>query len=496
MPSFNSIPSTLRVPFVAVEFDASKAQQGPALLAYKAVLIGQKLAAGSAAADTLVRVTTVDQVIAYAGRGSMLHRQALAWFASNKTTELWLGVLADDAAGVAATGTIVVTGPATAAGTIALYLGGERLTVGVNSGNSATVIAAAIAAAINANADLPVTAAVGGVGSEHIVTITFRHKGLVGNTYNVRHSFRDGEALPAGVALAITAVGSVVAGTTAPALTNLIAAMADLWFQILAHPYTDATSLAAIEAELASRFGPLRSMDGLAITSMAGNFAAHTTLGGARNSPHSIIVAQPGAIPLTPPMEFAAEVAAVVAIAGAADPARPFQTLALTRAIAPAETDQWSLDERNLFLFDGIATTRRAPGGVVQLERMITTYQTSPSGADDTAYLDATTILTLMYLRYSFRVRMLAKYPRHKLANDGTLFGSGQAVITPKLGKAEAITWFREMEELGLVEGFDQFKRDLDCVRSVSDPNRLEFLLPPDLINGLIVVAAKLEFRL
>lgn len=490
--SFNSIPSNLRVPFVAVEFDATKAQQGPALLAYKAILIGQKLAAGSAVADTLVKVTGVDQVIALAGRGSMLHRQALAWFAANRSTEAWLGVLADDAGGVAATGTIVVAGPAGADGTIALYLGGERITVGVNSGDASTAIATAISDAINENLDLPVTASV----NLSTVTLTFRHKGLVGNTYDVRHSFRDGEALPTGVTLTITAVGSVVAGTTNPSLTNLIAAMTDIWFQIWSHPYTDATSLTAIEAELASRFGPMRSTDGLAITSMSGTHSAHTTLGGGRNSQHSVIVAQPGAAPLTPPMEFAAEVAALVALYGAADPARPFQTLAMTRAIAPAETDQWSLDERNLFLFDGIATTKRAAGGVVQLERVITTYQTGPGGGEDTAYLDATTMLTLLYLRYSFRVRMQARYPRHKLANDSTRLGSGQAVITPKLGKAEAITWFREMEELGLVEKFDDFKRDLVVERSVSDPNRLEFLLPPDLINQLLVTAAQIQFRL
>ncbi len=490
--SFNSVSPTLRVPFVAVEFDASKAQQGPAILAYKAIIIGQKLAGGSAAANSLVKVTSVDQVIALAGRGSMLHRQALAWFAVNKSTEAWIGVLADDAGGVAATGTIVITGPATAAGTIVLYLGGERITVGVNSGDTATAIGTAMAAAINANADLPVTAgAVTGT-----VTLTFRHKGLVGNTYDVRHSFRDGESLPAGVALVITTLGGVVAGTVNPTLTSLIAAMADLWFQIWTHPYTDATSLTAIETELATRFGPMRSQDGLAITSMSGSFSTHTSLGSGRNSPHSVIVSQPGPNPLMPPMEFAAEVAGVVAIAGAADPARPFQTLALPRTIAVAETDQWSLDERNLFLFDGIATTKRVAGGVVQLERLITTYQTSPAGADDTAYLDATTLLTLMYLRYSFRVRMQSRYPRHKLANDGTRFGAGQAVITPKLGKGEAIAWFREMEELGLVEGFDQFKRDLICERNTSNPNRLDFLLPPDLINQLIVVGAKIEFRL
>lgn len=490
--SFNSIPTTLRVPFVAVEFDASRAQQGPSLLAYRAVLIGQKTSAGAATADTLVRVTSVDQAIVAGGRGSILHRQAIGWFASNRSTELWLGVLADNGAGVAATGTIVVAGPATAAGTISLYLGGERVTVGVNNGDASTAIATNIAAAINAQLDLPVTAGV--VSST--VTLTFRHKGLAGNTYDVRHSFNAGESLPLGVGLTITAMGGVVAGTTNPTLTNLLAAMADLWFHVWGHPYTDATSLTAIETELATRFGPLRSQDGIAITSMSGNFSAHTTLGGSRNSPHSVIVAQPGASPLTPPMEFAAEVAGLVAFHGAADPARPFQTLAMSRALAPSETDQWSTEERNLFLFDGISTTKRVAGGGVQLERIITTYQTSPAGADDTAYLDATTVLTLLYLRYSFRVRMQLRYPRHKLASDGTTFGSGQAVITPKIGKAEALGWFREMEGLGLVEGFDQFKRDLTCERNLSNPNRLDFLLPPDLINQLIVTAAQVQFRL
>ncbi len=490
--SFDNIPTTLRVPFVAAEFNASRAQQGPALLAYKGLLIGQKTAAGTATADSFVRVTSVDQAITYGGRGSILHRQALGWFASNRSTELWLGVLADDGAGVAATGTIVVSGPATADGTIALYLGGERITVGVTSGQASTTIATNIEAAIDEALDLPVTA---GVASS-TVTLTYRHKGLVGNTYDIRHSFRDGEALPAGVGLTIIALGGVVAGTTAPSLTNLFAAMADLWFMIWSHPYTDATNLPAIETELATRFGPLRSQDGVAITSVSGSFSTLTTLGDARNSQHSVIVAQPGASPLTPPMEFAAEVAGLVALHGAADPARPFQTLAMTRALAPAETDQWSVEARNLFLYDGIATTRRADGGVVQLERIITTYQTSPSGADDTAYLDATTLLTLLYLRYDWRRRIQTKYSRHKLANDGTRFASGQAIMTPLLGKGEALGWFREMELLGLVEGFDQFKRDLICERNASDPNRLDWLLSPDLINQLIVGAAQIQFRL
>lgn len=486
--SFNSVPSNLRLPFVTAEFDPSKASQGPALLAFRALLIGQKLASGSQAANTIAKITNPDQLVALAGRGSMLHRMALAWFGVNTTTELWVGFLADNGAGVAASGTITFTAAATAAGTVCLYLGGERITVGVNAGDAVATMATATAAAINAKTDLPVTAS----PSAGVVTVTFRHKGAVGNSYDMRLNYRDGEALPAGVAVTIVAMAS---GATNPTLTSLIAALGDTWFQVIAHPYTDATSLTAIENELESRAGAPRMIEGLAITSASGSHATLTSLGGGRNGKYSTIQGQPGPTPLTPPMEFAAETAALAALYGNQDPARPFQTLAYKRALPPPDSALFTNSERNLQLFDGIATSK-VVGGVVQMERLITTYQTNSAGSDDVAYLDATTILTLMYLRYSWRARIASKYPRHKLADDGARFGPGQAVMTRKLGKAEALAWFRDMEELGLVEGYDQFKQDLVVERNATDRNRLDWLLPPDLINQLVVSAAKIQFRL
>lgn len=493
--SFNEIPGNLRVPFVAAEFNSSQASQGPGLMSYRALLIGQKTVDGTAAANSLHRVTSPADVITLAGRGSMLHRMAIAWFASNRVTETWIGVLEDDDGGAEAEGTITVSDAnlsipnAAESGTIALYLGGVRVAVGVTEGDTAEEIATAIAAAINEEEDLPVTAAVVGA----VVTVTHRHKGEVGNAYDIRHSFRDREGLPEGVALAIV---EPTGGSGNPDLDDLIAALGDVWYHVWAHPYTDATSLGAIETELASRFGPMRMIDGVAIASAAGSLGTLAALGNGRNSQHSVIVAQAGENPLTPPEEFAAETAAIVAIHGNIDPARPFQTLAYRHAIAPAEADLFTLEERNQLLFDGIASSRDSGGGVVQVDRLITTYQTNGAGAEDDAYLDLTTLLNLMYQRFSFRARMQTRYPRHKLADDGTRFGSGQAVITPKLGKAEALAWFRQMEELGLVEGFEQFKRDLVVERNGSDPNRLDFLLPPDLINQLVVSAASIQFRL
>ena len=83
-----------------------------------------------------------------------------------------------------------------------------------------------------------------------------------------------------------------------------------------------------------------------------------------------------------------------------------------------------------------------------------------------------------------------------RITGNGTRYGIGQAVVTPNVMKAEAIAKFREWEELGLVENIDDFKANLIAERNASDPNRLDVLLPPDLVNQLRIVANKIQFRL
>src|SRR3546814_3740184 len=102
---------------------------------------------------------------------------------ANDTTETWAFPLADLPAGTAATGTLTVTGAATASGTIVLYIGGQRITVGVTSGDAAAAVATAIVAAITAAADLPVAA----VALLGVVTLTAKHKGVAGNEIGRAH---------------------------------------------------------------------------------------------------------------------------------------------------------------------------------------------------------------------------------------------------------------------------------------------------------------------
>jgi phage tail sheath gpL-like len=117
-------------------------------------------------------------------------------------------------------------------------------------------------------------------------------------------------------------------------------------------------------------------------------------------------------------------------------------------------------------------------------------------GNTDDAYTDVTTLATLAKILRNQRQAITSKYPRHKLANDGTRFGVGQAIVTPKTIKAELVAQYRQDEFVGLVEDAQNFKANLIVERDPNDPNRLNVLYPPDLVNQLRVFAVLAQFRL
>lgn len=483
MLSFNAIPVGIRTPGQFIEFDHSRAVQGLPAIAHKILVIGQKLPAGAVAANTVTRVFSAAEAEAAFGRGSLLAGMVAALKVANRYTETFAIALDDLVAGVTAAGKFTFTGAATAAGTLNLYLGGTRVQVGITAGMTPTQAATAAAAAINANTALPVSA----LATLGVVDITFRHKGETGNSFDLRANYGFGEATPAGLVVAVTAMA---AGAGNPDVASVVAAIGDDQYHTVVVPYTDAANLTKIEAELSRRWGPMVQKEGQAFAAAAGTVSALTTLGNTRNSQHLTIVAS-GKSP-SPPWIWAAVAAAVDAFEP--DPARPRQTLELPGCLAPAESDRPTREERNTLLHEGISTTIVDAGGTVRIERLITTWQVATNGNADTSYLDIETLRTVAYLRTSVRVRIADRFPRHKLANDGTLFAPGQAIATPSLIRAELLHLFREWESAGLAEDFAQFKAELIVERNAIDPSRVDALIPPNTVNQLRVFAAQIQF--
>lgn len=482
MVAFNSIPVAFRLPGANVEFDTSRANQGLALQTYKILVLAQKLSTGNAPAGEAIRITSEFAAVQAAGQGSMAHGMFRALFANNTFTEAYLLPLDDPSGGAKATGTISVSGSPTAAGTLFVYVSGRRIQVGVQSTSTPTTIASAIAQGINADASGYVTASASGSD----VTVTARHSGVLGNEINLRINYNQGETTPPGISVSINPMAG---GSGVVDLDAVWPALGDEWYNAIATPFTDAAALTSLEAELEDRFGGLRQIDGVAYAAHSGNLTAVSTFGASRNSPHLSVQHSFGSP--SPTWEWAGAFAGMAAFELANDPGRPLQTVAL-RGILPAKpADRFSGAERNSLLFGGVGTNFVDAGGVVRMEFAVTTYTENPLGAPDTAYLKVNTLATLSYLRFSLRARILTRFPRSKLAEDGTRFAPGQPVVTPLAFRGELIAIFRQWEERGLVQDVDQFKRDLVVVK-VGDT--LEVILPPALINQLRTTKVQVQF--
>ena len=481
--SFNLIPGGLLTPGVFVEFDTSKAQQGPSIQNHVALLVGQRLSTGTKAAGTIDLITSASQARDFYGPGSMLSAMVDKFLIENKINQLNAIAVDDDGAGVFATGTVTMVGSSIEAGTLALLIAGRSYKVAVAAGDALADIATALAAAITADDDKQITAS----PSVADVNLTYVHKGEVGNSIDIRLD-------PAGILpknLTATIVG-FASGATIPVLTSVITAMGETQFHEIGAPYTDATSLGVFQTEMVDRWGPLRQNDGQYITARRDSVSNQSTFADGRNNEQETVADMIGP---NGPHEWAANLAAIVAREAQIDPGRPMQTVVMRALLPPLDSEVRTQGEANGLLLDGM-TTFKASAGQITIQRVRTTRKKNNFDAPDQSLADLNPKQILSFQRFDFRTRFTLKFARHKLSSDGVRFGPGQNVITPRIAKAEIITIFRDWEELGLVEGIDQFKRDLIVERNLADPNRLDVQMPPDLINQLRVTAAQIAFLL
>ncbi|MGE3064112.1 MAG: phage tail sheath C-terminal domain-containing protein [Hyphomicrobiaceae bacterium] len=491
--SFTDIPSSLRLPLFWAEVDPSKA--GTFANYQRALLAGYKTSGGSAAADTLVRVSSYDQARALFGRGSQLAGMFDTWFRNNRFDEVWAMPIAEPSAGTAASGTIVASGTATASGVIALYIAGRKISVGVTVGDAAAAVATAIEAAIDAELDLPVAAAV----DTATVTLTAKWKGICGSSIDIRTNYfgaLGGEVMPAGITLTITAMDS---GAGVPDLDDAIAALGDQEFDTVVAAWNDTTTLNALDAEWAhagdaGRWSWMRQIFGHCYVAKDGTVGDLQTYGAARNGAHVTSWGYNGS-----PSPFWRRAAAYGARAHRAllnDPARPLHTLPLDDILPAVSELRFTKGEQNSLAYDGISVADETADGGLIIKTSFSMYQKNALGLDDNAFLKVQTLATLAYVLRSLRYRIVQKFPRHKLANDGTRYGPGQAIVTPKVARAEIVAHYRELEYRGLVENAEAFKANLIVERNADNPDRLDVLYPPDLVNQLDVFAVLAQFRL
>lgn len=500
--SFNDVPANWRQPLYWVEIDGSKA--GFPRSHMRSLLVGTMMTNqtdptlnGVAKPDVPVIVGRQMDADKYFGRGSELANAFKAYFRNNFANEVWGVGLAEPPAGTAATGTATVSTPPTEAGTINLYIAGKNVRTNIGATNTATEIATAIADSINNEPDLPVTA----VAAAAVVTLTAKWLGVTGNDITVRDSYFGrigGEVLPPGLTLTYSGF-TLSGGVGTPDVDNLIANLGETEYEYVSLPWTDSTTLLAFEGEWdfsdSGRWGWMRQLYGHLFAAKRGTYSDLIDFGLTRNGKIlSVMGFEPTA--LSPNYEWCAAYAAKAARALINDPARPLQTLHLEGIVPAPFHDRFNLGELNALSSTGIATQRTLSDNVPMIARETTTYQLNLYGYGDDAFELVTTLATLAKLIRNQRYAITTKFPRHKLADDGTRFGAGQAIVTPKIVKAELVAQYRDDEFNGLVENAEAFKANLIVERDPNDPNRLNVLYPPDLVNQLRIFAVLNQFRL
>jgi phage tail sheath gpL-like len=496
--SFNNIPDSVRTPGAYVEIDNSRALKGLAQNPHKALIIGQKLSTGTAAIETVKQITSAALADGYFGVGSVLSRMCKFFKDNNPNTELHAIALSNNG-GVKAEGIIKFDSAmsATANTTYYLLINGIPVYTTINSAWSVTDVNSAIIDKISLATNLPVTgsASASAAGSDHIV-IMAKQSGTLGNYIDVRANYFTGQSNPAGWSIGGIIYSALGGGSVDPAISDAWGIIDNEQYHYIIQPYWDAANLASLESELADRFKPLEDLQGHGFCGYRGTQASCTTIGNTRNSPHNTIIGAYGSP--TAPEEWAAALGAVAAWNLNIDPARPLHTLTLKNVLPPIVDSRFSRAERDILLYDGIATFIVDSGGNVQIERCITTYQKNSFNIADPSYLDIQTLATLGEIRYQFKVRMLNRFiqSRQKLADDTFPVQPGSNVVTPKTIKSEIISVFYELQDKGLIENVQDFVDNLVVERNASDVNRVDVLLAPDLINQFSILSGLCQFIL
>jgi phage tail sheath gpL-like len=503
--SFERIPANIRVPLFYAEVSNREAAYFQIL--QPTLLIGPMLPSGLAEPLEPVLVTDAAQGAGLFGAGSI--PDMMAYYRRNDTFgTVWCIGHEEPTGATAATISDRIVGVATAAGMMAVYLGGARYTVTVRMGESGEEVCADLAATINADPFCLCTAEAD--EAEEVATrasgeITFTSKsgGALGNQILRAWNWRGtagGEAIPPGLAIQPVSgddlIGMLSGGAGLPDMAPIIAAMGDDEYDFIANPYTDAASLDAFQEEMndvTGRWAWSRQIYGHVFSAMMGALQPLVTFGRTRNDPHTSVMGY--ALSPTASWRVAAAFCAQAATSLRIDPARPLQTLTMVGVMPPRRGSRFGIGDSNTLLFSGVATAMES-GGATAIQRAITTYRVNVWNQPDPSWLDVQAPATLAYIIRFLRQRILQKFPRHKLADDGTPLGFGQATVTPRIIKAELIAAYSELMLAGIVENMDAFKAFLIVERDQNDPNRVNVLLPPDLVNQLRIFALLAEFRL
>lgn len=405
----------------------------------KILIIGTQLAAKSLTPEVPIQILSADHCGDIAGFGSMLHRQAVQTFIGSNGIETWIQPQDEAGGAVAATGDIDWVGTTgVLAGTIYLYISGIQVSVPIAASTTLEGVSDTVVAAINANKNLPVTAA------KRVTTfetdITSKSKGPWGDNISITFNLGAGEALPTGVVAAVTAMAS---GAGIPSMSDALDGLGtgddanEAFFTDITHGYgQDTTTIDAISAyvglgnafvglydKLVGR--PFRCLIG-DVTPGAAGLAALQVITDARltDRANGIIVAPDSQ---SHPDEIAAQAIGHMARINQ-DRAAQSYTGTLLLGVWPGDkgSDRWTseFDNRDIAVKAGISPTKINAESVV-MQNVVSFYRPASVPVESNGYRSMRNISIIQNLIDNVRINFSAsKWQGISIVGDVTNVGN------------------------------------------------------------------------
>jgi phage tail sheath gpL-like len=328
------------------------------------------------------------------------------------------------------------------------------------------------------------------------ITLVCKWRGMSGESIKI--DLRAWGASEAGLANQIfdASIFNGAAGN-AP-ISNALSAIGDQPFDVFAFGFNIATTqLDYIDSFLdgvSGRWSPSKQLYGHAICTRMDTYANLVAMGELRNGPHVSIMGVEGS--QTPPWEWTGALAGLVTghLAQPPEMSRPLQALQLKGVQpSPSMADWFSQEERQALLDAGISVHRVERDRTVWVDRVVTTYQTNVWGDPDASWRDIETMFqTSFFIRY-LNQRIRSTYPRAALTDKPTGI---KGFVSPGELYDLVVRVYYELQDVGLVENADLFARVLVVERDALEANRVNMLVPIDVVNQFRILAARVETNL
>lgn len=470
---FDRIPSSIRRTGVYSEYNAKGAVTALPVNPQSVLIVAPQSNELATAFSLPVVVYSDIEAANLFGAGSWAHLMVHQALKNNPNIRLTVIGLKDHSAGVNAKGKLVFNGTAENAGMFTFVIAGRHYAMSVAKGETDTALVTRAIALINAASDSPVLATLDSESQNKGLALEAKSKGEIGNEISLTV-----ENTVKGVSISLTAFAG---GQKNAEIAGALASVAGEHYNIIVSPFVDKANATALREHLEAVSAPTAKKPAIGVLGWRGTMATGTTFTQALNSERMTVAWYKGAVESN--ALLAAGYAAI--IASEEDPARPLNTLEI-KGLSLVDSSQIpTFAEFDQALYNGL-TPLEVVNHRVQIMRAITTYTKSATNTDDPSYLDLTTIRTLDYVRKAIEQRIALRFPRSKLVKSKT----------PPAIRSEILDVLYRLQDAEVVENVDEHKAKLIVTINGQDVNRIDTVIPADVVNGLHVVANRIDLIL